>query len=159
MRKTLVDGGLISQTRIATGRQGGISLAIPTQKGKELAAELGIQVNIQGIGGPEHCYYQNTVKLSLESQGWKAVIEDSSLGRSIDVLATKDGQTVGYEISCDNKVEDEFEGVLKDLSLVDKVVVCCKTQAQAERLAKMVAEQRIPEGSAEFQLLSSFLGR
>lgn len=159
LTKLLIDRQLISQERVSTGK-GRITLLEVSPEGRELLAQLGVKPpdGGRGRGGAEHVFWQHTVKAWLERRGWAASVEDATLGKAIDVLAVKDGRKAAYEITCQNKHEDEVNNVVKDLKLVDAMVVCCKTKEQLERLRSMVAEAELfAAARVQWRLLSDFL--
>lgn len=158
LRKELIAADLIRQVSFTTGRQGRVTILEFTPKGKALLVQLAVKINQRGRGGVEHRWWQSKIKEWLDCRGWKAYVEDSTGGKAVDVIATKDGLTVAYEVVCENKMADEVGNVGKDLAVADEVVVCCKTQVELGKHRDRVSQEGIfVDGRVSWKLLSSFL--
>jgi len=120
LQNSLLNSSFISFSLITLPR-GKIKILKLTEKGEKV---LGIKLGKSDRhGGPEHRYWVRTIGEYLKSQGFD-VTEEASIGegKTIDVLAIKDGQRIAFEIETGKS--DAATNVKKCLDAgVDRIVV------------------------------------
>lgn len=98
VRNSLVARDLVEQVDISTGK-GRVRLLWVTEKGKDALKSLAFDVPVRGRGGPEHEYWKERVRRHLQSLGYQVEVEKSlGDGRTIDLVASKDGEEGAIEI-------------------------------------------------------------
>jgi len=96
IQKSLFDNELILSVNISVGN-GGVKGLLLTEKAEKV---LGIEKSKSNrYGSPEHRYWARAVAEYLKSQGYE-ITEEAPVGggKTIDVLAVKNGQKIAFEI-------------------------------------------------------------
>lgn len=157
----LVQRKLVEKVKVPTGRKGGqITLLEITSTGREMLERFGVKVNLPGgKGGLRHQYFQNKIAewVRANHPDAKAVIEDASSGKAVDVSFVQSGKRIAIEVLV-NGIDKEMSNVEKD-SDYDEVWLVAETQEQLTRLKEKVeaafdAEQR---AKLRFEHIAAFL--
>ena len=110
-----------------------------------------------GRGGFKHKCLCNFVKEWLEAEGFKTRLEGSLRGMNgaFDILATKEKEKVGYEItlSFENLLEIVRDRLKSDVS---KVVIVCKNREDLEHAKEIVSKEYEEEERIEFKTVFGF---
>jgi len=120
VQKSLASRGLISSSCVII-RNGRIKILTLTEEARKV---LGIEpAESDRHGGPEHRYWVNRVAEHLRAHGYE-VAEEFPLGngRAVDVLATKAGRRIAFEIETGKA--DALANIRKCIEArVDKIIV------------------------------------
>ncbi|MDA2912530.1 DUF87 domain-containing protein [Acidobacteriia bacterium AH_259_A11_L15] len=131
--------GLIEPVDISSGK-GRVRLLWLTEKGKEALKNLGFEVPTRGRGGPEHEYWKEKVAQHLERRGYKVEMEKPvGGGKTIDLLAGKEGREVAIEIETGRS--DAKENVQKCVRAGYETIVVLVTR---RNLVHAIARQTDP---------------
>ena len=143
VRNWLVAKGLIEPVDISTGR-GRVKLLWVTEKGKEALKNLGIDVPVRGRGGPEHEYWKERVRRHLQTLGYQVEVEKSlGDGRTIDLVASKDGEEVAIEIETGRS--DVEENVKKCFAAgYRKIALLVTRRSLVHAIARQVESKESP---------------
>jgi hypothetical protein len=168
LRQRLMAKELIEEARVNVGKGGQVLVIAPSLGGWQYLREIGVPEVSRppGKGGMAHCYGQHLIAAGLGKKHpeGKVAIEDSSLGKAVDVsLRLPDaggGQDVltAYELLCKGGGK-EVTNIVQDLDAgYDKVVVCSETAAALESLKKRCERELTKEEleRVEFRRLGEF---
>lgn len=162
VRRELADAGLVTLEAVSTfGRARRIVNTAVTEKGYELLKAMKIPHDRpRGRGGWEHKYHQHAVAAWAERNGYRASIEQTANGKSVDVLLENERGRVGVEILCVG-MEKELAN-LRDLhSGCSEVWFCVRDRAEAGKLRALIELKFGEEAKAilsrvKFRLLGEF---
>jgi hypothetical protein len=133
VQKILQTKRLVVPLSISIGR-GRIKILSLTDKGKAI---LGItEPDADRLGGPEHRYWKRRLANHLRGNGYE-VVEESAVGggKTIDLVATKDGKRVAFEIETGKS--DAASNVVKCLATgFQRVIVVATSVAVSHALAR-----------------------
>jgi len=150
LRQSLLEKGLIEVKDLATP-SGRIKYWVLTDKAREVLRQAGINPNpSRRKGGPEHAYWQRRIALALRELGYR-VTEEYPIGggRSIDLVAVKDGIRIAIEVET-GKSEVVYN-LRKALEAGFDRVVCVVLD---DRLVKKIEEKaRIVLNPSSFRVM------
>ncbi len=139
--KWLEENGYIRKERIKTKRgRGGVDVYLVLQE----SAFGTLQIrNNYGKGGFRHQRYCQLIKEKLTKQGWSVSIESAVnlSSKLIDVVAVKDAETVGYEITL--HFENLLENIVKDMKILNRLVIVVE-KTGTSRAEKIISKYRLP---------------
>jgi len=105
----LISNGLVKQLSISLSKRRPTSFLVLTDKALQILEAKGIDISVWkhvGNVGFEHMLYQVLIRWELKKLGYNAHVEvETSKGRRIDVLATKNGRKVGVEVELNVNVD------------------------------------------------------
>jgi len=137
LRQSLLEKGLIEVKDLATPT-GRIKYWVLTDKAREVLRQAGINPNSSHRkGGPEHAYWQRRIALALRELGYR-VTEEYPIGggRSIDLVAVKDGVRIAIEVETGKS--EVVHNLRKALDAGFDRVVCVVLD---EKLVEKIAEK------------------
>jgi hypothetical protein len=136
LQNSLFNSNFISSSIVILPR-GRIKILTLTEKGRKV---LGIKSGKSDRhGGPEHRYWIRIIADRLKTQGLK-VTEEATIGegRTIDILAVKDGQRIAFEIETGKS--DVTANVNKCLNMgIDRIIVVTTSSAAYKKILASVA--------------------
>ncbi|HUU16303.1 MAG TPA: DUF87 domain-containing protein [Sedimentisphaerales bacterium] len=136
LQNSLFNSDFISSSIVILPR-GRIKILTLTEKGEKV---LGIKPGKSDRhGGPEHRYWVRTIADYLKTQGLK-VTEEAAVGegKTIDILAVKDGQKIAFEIETGKS--DVAANVKKCLNMgIDRIIVVTTSSAAYKKIRDYVA--------------------
>ena len=149
--------GYLELVEVKTGKRGAsLSLLIPTQAAADI---LNVSLpHLPGKGGIEHKFWQHTIKSFYENLGFKAEIEKSIAGKSIDVLVQNVTHSIALEVALSGP-EQELINISKNLEIgVAEIIVAYRSKPLIKRLRKLIKEDVfVQEERISFKELHEFL--
>jgi len=114
IRDSLISNGLLESFLISTF-EGRVNYLDLSEMGEKILQEMGHKVERKREGGPEHEYWKYRIAEHLRNKGYEIEIESPiGEGKTIDIVASKDGQRLAIEIETGKS--DVFENVLKNIN-------------------------------------------
>lgn len=127
--------GLIMEVQTHLGRGSKIAkFLLLTERG---LSSLGIQFDADdGKGGTLHRYWQSTIKIHAEGNGYKAVVEEpiADSKETVDIGLEKDGRKIAFEVSVTTGLEHETDNLKKCIKAgYAKTVILFLTEEKMHR--------------------------
>jgi len=111
-----------------------------------------------GKGGFKHQLYCQLIKNWLETQGWKARIEATAYPskKLIDVIAEKDKETVGYEVTL--HFENLEGNIEKDLAAINTLIIVVedKDVTKAQEVIEKCKQTLTPNKHLDVSTINKF---
>jgi DNA polymerase III delta prime subunit len=110
----LLDRELVRETSVSTGKPGRNPTFLElTDAGKGVLEDHGIDVSPEGMGGPEHRYWQQQIREFYAVDGYDVEIEYGLSDGSIDVYANDGDEAIACEVA--RSAEHEVANIKKCL--------------------------------------------
>jgi DNA-binding MarR family transcriptional regulator len=145
-KNELVDGGVVIERQVKD-RDGKRKLLQLTEKGRDYAEDIDLEVEHKGRGGIVHRYWQQKVKRAFEEQGWHAFLEKFDA----DVYVNMGNTELAVEIALGNN-QREIEHVKQHLDNNFIVWVVCRNKEILEGLKQRLKENELDTDQVAFRL-------
>lgn len=162
LRDKLAAREYIQTHRIKTGKKGNpLTILEITESGWKYLDSIKAKVErYQGVGGFIHCYWQSKIKewYARKYKTCKAIIEDKSSGKAVDVGIHFGNKNTAVEIMIKGE-QKEISNINKDLENYD-VVMCCAEDWEALNSLKARVEKEIEADKRNrvwFKVLGEFV--
>ena len=157
VKNKLIDNNTLKPVRIPT-KTGKLLLLEPTQQGKEILKDLGIKPSNNRHGGVEHEYWRMKTANHYKEQGYKIQYEyPLSNGKTVDLVAEKDGKKIAIEIETGKSNAEENIRKCLESGLFEKVV-CVATNEKVEKQVKeRVATEKLCDKVEVVECKGNFL--
>jgi len=149
-KNELVDQGVVIERNVKTG-DGKRKLLQLTEKGREYAETLDLEVKHRGRGGVIHRYWQHQIKGAFEDQGWHAFLEKFAA----DVYVNMGDTELVVEVAMGDNPR-EIEHVEKHLERGFIVWIACRNKEIRKGLEQRMDEEGFDTDSMVFRLLRQF---
>jgi hypothetical protein len=125
-----------------------------TEKGRDYAEGLDLEVKHRGRGGVIHRYWQHQVKEAFEEQGWTAFLEKFDA----DVYVNMGNTELVVEVAMGDNPR-EIEHVQQHLEKgFDAVWVAARNQQVLDGLKQRIEEEGLDRDRVAFRLVREFQG-
>ncbi|WP_236544811.1 ATP-binding protein [Salinirussus salinus] len=150
-KNELVDQGVVIERNIKA-QDGKRKLLQLTEKGRDYAESLDLEVKHRGRGGIIHRYWQHQVKEAFEEQGWDAFLEKFDA----DIYINMGNTELVVEVAMGDNPR-EIEHVQQHLeSGFDAVWVAARNQEVLDGLKQRTEEQGLDLDRVAFRLVREF---
>ena len=150
-KNELVDQGVVIERHVK-GQDGKRKLLQLTEKGRDYAESLDLEVKHRGRGGIIHRYWQHQIKEAFEEQGWKAFLEKFDA----DVYVNMGNTELVVQVAMGNNPR-EIKHVQQHLEKgFDAVWVVGRNQEVLDGLKQRIEEEGLDRDRVAFRLVREF---
>jgi DNA-binding PadR family transcriptional regulator len=148
-KNDLVDHGLVVERNVRVGEQR--KLLQLTEKGRDYAESLGLEVKHAGRGGVVHQYWQHRIRDAFEEAGWDAFLEKFDA----DVYVNMGSTELVVEVAMGDNPR-EIDHVEDHLERGFIVWIACRNNEIRDGLKQRLEENGLNPDSVVFRLFRQF---